>query len=63
MTIDRVLFTLLLSGLSFLSSAVLAQTGDAPGGKAQPKLVLFLVVDGFPQSSWSNITTSMARAA
>ena len=49
MTIDRLLFTVFLSGLSFLPSAVLAQTGDAPGGKAPPKLVLFLVVDGFPQ--------------
>ena len=49
MTIDRLLFTVLLSGLSFLPTAVLAQTGDAPGGKAPPKLVLFLVVDGFPQ--------------
>jgi len=26
-----------------------AQTGDGPGGKAVPKLVLFMVVDGFPQ--------------
>ena len=26
-----------------------AQTGGAPGGKAAPKLVLFMVVDGFPQ--------------
>ena len=49
MTIDRLLFTVLLSGLSFLPTAMLAQTGAAPGGKAPPKLVLFLVVDGFPQ--------------
>ena len=49
MTIDRLLLTVLLSGLSFLPTAVLAQTAGAPGGKAPPKLVLFLVVDGFPQ--------------
>ena len=35
MTIDRLLFTVLLSGLSFLPNAVLAQTGAAPGGKAR----------------------------
>jgi predicted AlkP superfamily pyrophosphatase or phosphodiesterase len=26
-----------------------AQTGGAPGGKPVPKLVLFMVIDGFPQ--------------
>ena len=49
MTIDRLLLTVLLSGLSLLPTAVLAQTAGAPGWKAPPKLVLFLVVDGFPQ--------------
>ena len=38
----------LLAGLS-LSSANFAQNTGAPGGKAPPKLVLFMVVDGFPQ--------------
>ena len=38
----------LLAGLS-LSSSTFAQNTGAPGGKAPPKLVLFMVVDGFPQ--------------
>jgi predicted AlkP superfamily pyrophosphatase or phosphodiesterase len=38
----------LLVGLS-LSSFAFAQNAGAPAGKAPPKLVLFMVVDGFPQ--------------
>ncbi|MGA7682169.1 MAG: alkaline phosphatase family protein, partial [Pseudolabrys sp.] len=34
--------------LSLCASAPAQSTG-APGGKAPPKLVLFLVIDGFPQ--------------
>ena len=38
----------LLAGIS-LSSSTFAQNTGAPGGKPPPKLVLFMVVDGFPQ--------------
>src|SRR4051812_38207766 len=38
----------LLAGIS-LPSSTFAQNTGAPGGKAPPKLVLFMVVDGFPQ--------------
>ena len=47
---NRPLFVLsLCAGLSLLSSPTFAQNTGAPGGKAPPKLVLFMVVDGFPQ--------------
>ena len=46
---SRALFAFtLFAGLS-LSPFTFAQTGGAPAGKAPPKLVLFMVVDGFPQ--------------
>jgi predicted AlkP superfamily pyrophosphatase or phosphodiesterase len=47
--IARLFFTALFSGLFFLPMICHAQTGGAPGGKPPPKLVLFMVVDGFPQ--------------
>ncbi|MFL4977001.1 MAG: alkaline phosphatase family protein [Xanthobacteraceae bacterium] len=48
-SIARLFFAAVLSGLLVLPTICLAQTGGAPGGKAPPKLVLFMVVDGFPQ--------------
>jgi predicted AlkP superfamily pyrophosphatase or phosphodiesterase len=48
MPLARLSAAVVLSGL-LLPQACLAQTGGAPGGKAPPKLVLFMVVDGFPQ--------------
>ena len=44
----RPLSLLACAGLA-LSSPALAQSGAAPGGKPVPKLVLFMVIDGFPQ--------------
>jgi len=38
-----------LSALLSLCASAPAQSTGAPGGKAPPKLVLFMVVDGFPQ--------------
>src|SRR5215218_11502526 len=49
MSIARLFFAAVLSGVLVLPTICLAQTGGAPGGKAPPKLVLFMVVDGFPQ--------------
>jgi hypothetical protein len=49
LAIVRPLFTALLFGWLLLPAASLAQPAGAPGGKAPPKLVLFMVVDGFPQ--------------
>ena len=40
-------------GLLLLSSAF-AQGASAPAGKAPPKLVVFMVVDGFPQEQLLN---------
>ena len=37
------------SALLSLCASAPAQSNGAPGGKAPPKLVLFLVIDGFPQ--------------
>jgi predicted AlkP superfamily pyrophosphatase or phosphodiesterase len=37
------------SALLSLCASATAQNSGAPGGKAPPKLVLFMVVDGFPQ--------------
>jgi predicted AlkP superfamily pyrophosphatase or phosphodiesterase len=37
------------SALLSLCASAMAQSTGAPGGKAPPKLVLFMVVDGFPQ--------------
>jgi hypothetical protein len=49
---SRAFFALtLLAGLS-LPHSTLAQTGVAPAGKAPPKLVLFMVIDGFPQEQF-----------
>src|SRR5215204_928212 len=48
-SIARLFFAAVLSGVLVLPTICLAQTGGAPGGKAPPKLVLFMVVDGFPQ--------------
>jgi hypothetical protein len=46
---DKALHALtLFVGLS-LSSSAFAQNTGAPAGKAPPKLVLFMVIDGFPQ--------------
>jgi hypothetical protein len=39
----------LFVGLVFLSSPIFAQNTGGPAGKAPPKLVLFMVIDGFPQ--------------
>jgi hypothetical protein len=49
LAIVRPLFTALLFGWLLLPAASFAQPAGAPGGKAPPKLVLFMVVDGFPQ--------------
>ena len=37
------------AGTLLLTAPGFAQTSNAPGGKALPKLVLFMVIDGFPQ--------------
>ncbi|MFZ0673485.1 MAG: hypothetical protein WAM50_24655 [Pseudolabrys sp.] len=37
------------SALLSLCASAPAQSTGAPGGKAPPKLVLFMVIDGFPQ--------------
>jgi hypothetical protein len=34
------------------STAVADQTGNGPAGKPLPKLVLFMVIDGFPQEQF-----------
>jgi predicted AlkP superfamily pyrophosphatase or phosphodiesterase len=49
LSIARLFFAVLLSCPFFLPTACLAQSAGAPGSKAPPKLVLFMVVDGFPQ--------------
>ena len=49
--------------LSLCASAPAQSTG-APGGKAPPKLVLFMVIYlAPPRTSWSSITISTATAA
>ena len=48
MPLARLFFAVMASSLS-LSQIAYAQPGGTPGGKVPPKLVLFLVVDGFPQ--------------
>ena len=37
------------AGVLSLAQPMVAQTASAPAGKAPPKLVLFIVIDGFPQ--------------
>src|SRR4029078_7010010 len=50
---NRPLFVLsLCAGLSLLSFPAFAQNTGAPGGKAPPKLVLLMVIDGFPQEQF-----------
>ena len=49
MLLARLLFSVVVFGLFAFLQISHAQTGGAPGGKPVPKLVLFMVVDGFPQ--------------
>jgi hypothetical protein len=52
----------LFVGLLFLSSPIFAQNTGGPAGKAPPKLVLFMVIDGFPQEQFVKYYDQSASA-
>jgi hypothetical protein len=51
-SIARLLLTIATCASTLYPASSLAQDIGAPGGKAAPKLVLFMVVDGFPQEQF-----------
>ena len=52
MPLARLFLAVLMCGFFAFPRLSDAQTRGAPGGKAPPKLVLFMVVDGFPQEQF-----------